>query len=703
MAFQVSPGVNVQEIDLTLIVPSVATTVGAYSGDFSWGPAYDIQLIENEGQLVSQFGKPNARNYVSFFTAANFLAYGNKLRVVRSVDTSSTATAFTGVSSTGTAVTGTGFLTGLNPVRIGDTIVFGLQTRTVVAVTSNTTLTVDSAFTPDLVADNVVINIYTGALNATSEATTGSNTPGLGLLVTNEDDYLTNHADGLANVGAFVAKYPGNLGNSLRVSICPSALAHDGILAGVTSTGTALTIASGFNARLEPGSIIRNSSGIERTVVTVISDTSATLNAAFPTNLVAETVTVRWQYYGAIRFTPGTSAYVAQRSGVGDEMNIVVIDEDGAISGQAGTVLERFILVSKASDAKKEDGSSNYYVDRINRDSKYIWWTDHLASGVNWGSTAQGTTFTNVTKPESYSLSGGSEGAVPSNAEVIQGYDLFGDPENVDISLILAGSGDATVCTYLINNLAETRKDCIVCLSPQFSDVVGNAGQEAEDIISFRNNLPSSSYAVMDSGWKYQYDKYNDQYRWVPLNADVAGCMVRTDTERDPWYSPAGLNRGQIKNVTKLAYNPNRADRDDLYLSGVNSVVQFPGQGTVLWGDKTLLSTPSAFDRINVRRLFIVLEKSISLSAKYMLFELNNEATRSRFVALIEPYLKYVKSREGVQDFYIQCNSLNNTPEVIDRNEFRGSIFIKPSRSINFIELQFVAVRTETSFSTLLS
>ena len=379
----------------------------------------------------------------------------------------------------------------------------------------------------------------------------------------------------------------------------------------------------------------------------------------------------------------------------------MVVDEDGLFSGQAGSVLERFALLSLASDAKSEDGSSNYYVDVLNRSSRYVWWTDHLPAGINWGSTASGTVFDSIDKPSTFSLSGGSDGSSANNSDKISGFDLFKDPERIDISFVLGGDADATLATYLINNIAEFRKDCLVVLSPERDDVVANSKQEAEDIVTFRNNLPSSSYAVLDSGWKYQYDKYNDAYRWLPLNGDIAGLMVRTDTERDPWYSPAGFNRGNIKNVVKLAYNPNQADRDDLYQAGVNPVVSFPGQGTVLFGDKTLLSKPSAFDRINVRRLFIVLEKSIARAARFSLFEFNDEFTRSQFKSLIEPYLQLVKSRRGIFDFYVVADSRNNTPEVIDRNEFVGDIYIKPARSINFIQLNFVAVRTGVEFNEI--
>jgi phage tail sheath protein FI len=249
--------------------------------------------------------------------------------------------------------------------------------------------------------------------------------------------------------------------------------------------------------------------------------------------------------------------------------------------------------------------------------------------------------------------------------------------------------------------LAESRKDCLIFLSPELNDVVNNSGNEVTDILSLRNSFTSSSFAVMDSGWKYQYDKYNDVYRWIPLNGDTAGLCARTDLERDPWFSPAGFNRGQIKNVVKLAWNPTKSERDSLYKAGVNPIVTFPGEGTVLYGDKTLLSRPSAFDRINVRRLFIVLEKAIARAARSSLFEFNDEFTRSQFVNLVEPFLRDVQGRRGIFDYRVVCDTTNNTPEVIDRNEFVGDIYIKPARSINFIQLNFVAVRTGVSFNEI--
>lgn len=623
MAFQVSPGVNVSEIDLTTIVPAAATTDGAMVGEFAWGPVKQITLIENELELLNIFQKPNDDTAVSFFTAANFLAYGNNLRVVRVVGS--------------------------------------------------------------------------GALNATAEATTGSQTPGTGLLIENDDVYDSQYADGSGNVGPFAARHPGALGNSLKVSICPSANAYSQELTGVSSTGTTLS-GTGFTSTLEAGSLITSASGETRQIVSVTNATTAVLNAAFTVDLSSETVTAEWEFVDQIQFTPGTSDYASSRGGSDDELHVIVIDEDGLITGVAGTVLERMVLASKASDAKTSDGASSYYKEVINRTSKWVRWMDHLPAGTNWGSPAQGITFTAVNKPETYSLAGGAAGSAASDAAKNLGYDLFADPETVEVSLIMGADASATVAIHIINNICETRKDCIALLSPPMDTVVNNPDSEVDDIVTFRDQLPSTSYAVLDSGWKYQYDKYNDTYRWVPMNGDIAGLCVRTDEDRDPWFSPAGFNRGNIKNVIKLAFNPNKSERDDLYRKGVNPVVSFPGQGTVLYGDKTLLAKPSAFDRINVRRLFIVLEKSISKAARFSLFEFNDEFTRAQFKSLVEPFLRDVQGRRGIFAYRVVCDETNNTAEVIDRNEFVGDIYIKPARSINFIQLNFVAVRSGVQF-----
>ena len=551
MAFQLSAGVNVSEIDLTTIVPSVSTSIGAFAGPFAWGPAGEIITISDEVRLVDTFGKPDSTNYEYWFSAANFLAYSNNLKVVRAINIAASRNA-----------------------------------------TSNTAV-----------------------------------------LIKNEDAWENTYSNGSSNAyGVFAARYAGAVGNSLKVSMAD-----------------------------------------------------------------ANTFT-NWTYAGQFTSAPGTTSYATKQGGIYDEMHVIVIDEDGLISGTQGTILEKYAFVSKGSDSKDDSGNSNFYRNVIADKSKYIHWMDHpIANGAtNWGTTVSAKTFANLTSNVTVSLSGGVDGTI-STANVVTAYDSFDSAESVDISLVISGPAGQTLADSLIS-MCESRKDCLVFLSPEKADCVNNPGSEVTDTVAYRNTLTSSSYAVLDGNWKYQYDKFNDVYRWVPCNGDVAGLCARTDLERDPWFSPGGLNRGILKNVIKLAYNPTKTNRDDLYVKGINPIVSFQGEGTVLFGDKTMLSKPSAFDRINVRRLFIVLEKAIARAARFSLFEFNDQFTRAQFVALVEPFLRDVQGRRGITDFRVVCDETNNTGEVIDRNEFVGDIYIKPARSINFIQLNFVAVRTGVSF-----
>ena len=389
------------------------------------------------------------------------------------------------------------------------------------------------------------------------------------------------------------------------------------------------------------------------------------------------------------------------------ELHVVVADEDGDITGTKGTVLELYEGVSRATDAKTESGETNYFIDVIKQRSSWI----YAKAATNLVTTNTAVNMAALTTDNAVydSLKLGVDSAAEGSmtlADISAGYDKFASAEDVDISLImqgkaLGGTADAGVAKYIIDNICEKRKDCVLFASPAYADVVNNIGGEVDASIAYRNALTNSSYAFIDSGYKYAYDKYNDVYRYVPLNGDIAGLAVRSDTLRDAWFSPAGYNRGGLKNVVKLPFNPNKAERDLLYQADINPVVTFPGQGTILFGDKTLLGKPSAFDRINVRRLFIVLEKAISTASKFTLFEFNDAFTRSQFKNLVEPFLRDVQGRRGIQDFRVVCDETNNTGEVIDRNEFVGDIYIKPSKSINFIQLNFVAVRSGVEFSEI--
>ena len=415
-----------------------------------------------------------------------------------------------------------------------------------------------------------------------------------------------------------------------------------------------------------------------------------------------------WSYKNYFSTVPGTSTAVTGAGGLNDEMHIVVIDAGGKFTGTANTVLETYPFVSKAGDATN-NGSSNYYKQVIFNNSKYVYAMDPVDftnTSATWGlgSTTSFARISSATYPSGNAaiiLSGGTDAAL-TDANLQTAWDLFKNKESTNISLVITGDASVVVQQYVIDNIVNSRMDCVAFVSPPSSNVVNQAGNETSNIQAWLAALArSSSYVVADSGWKYQLDKYNNTYRWMPLNADIAGLCVYTDTIRDPWFSPAGLNRGAIKNCIKLAWNPSKTFRDTLYAAGVNPVVSLPGQGTVLFGDKTLQSKPSAFDRINVRRLFIVLEKAISTAAQFSLFELNDEFTRAQFVSLVSPFLRDIQGRRGITDFKVVCDTTNNTGQVIDSNQFVGDIYIKPARSINFIQLNFVAVATGVDFTTV--
>lgn len=419
---------------------------------------------------------------------------------------------------------------------------------------------------------------------------------------------------------------------------------------------------------------------------------------------------VLWGYAAYFNGVPGTSSWSSSRGGANDEMHVVVIDSLGHFSARPNTVLERFSYVSKASDATNDDGTTNYYVDVINEQSKYVHVLHHaqysdssngnmwVSDTTTWGLTAANTNFAQGNTVYTSTLTGGVD-AAPTNGNLTTAYDMFKNADNADVSLLMCGAAPQVVSNYVINNIAEVRRDLVTFISPPQAAVVNNMSHEVPDIITYRDSFNSSSYVVLDSGWKKQFDKYNNVYRWVPLNGDIAGLCARTDYTNAAWWSPAGLNRGLVKNVTQLSWSPNQADRDTLYKNSINPVIALQGVGTVFYGDKTMTSKPSAFDRINVRRLFITLEQSISKAAKYSLFEFNDEFTRSQFIALVDPFLRDIKGKRGIFDYKIVCDTTNNTPQVIDKNEFVGDIYIKPARAINFIQLNFIAVGTGVAFS----
>jgi phage tail sheath protein FI len=559
MAFQVSPGVDINEIDASNVVPAVSTSIGGFAGAFNWGPVSEVVTLGSENELVTKFGSPDDNTAKYFLVAASFLKYGNALKVVRA---------------------------------------------------------------------------STGNKNATADGSTGQ-------LIKNETDYDNNFSTNSLSVGNWVAKYPGVLGNSLKVSM---------VSQGITSFAG-------------------------------------------------------WTYSANFDSAPTTSDYAAGlgKTSANDELHIAIIDEDGAISGIPGTVLETFGFLSQAVDAKDSSGTSLFYKDVINAKSKWIWWLKHDTSLSDAGETvAANTSFTTNSAAIESSLGGGTDDNAPTTGEVSSAYDLLADSATVDINLLFGtpdANGAETIAEKLIT-IAKTRKDCMAFVSPPLEDTVGSASPAA-DVKTFVDGLTSTSYASCDSTALYVYDKYNDVYRFIGASGHMAGLCANTDNVADSWFSPAGVNRGQLLGITKLAFNPTKADRDTLYKARVNPIVSMPGQGTILFGDKTLLKRPSAFDRINVRRLFITLEKAISTAAEAQLFEFNDEFTRAQFRNLVEPFLRDVKGRRGLTDFLVVCDNTNNDSQIVDSNRFVADLFIKPSKSINFITLNFIATRSGVEFSEI--
>ena len=664
MGFQVSPGVQVKEIDLTNVVPAVATSIGAIAGAFQKGPVSTVVNISSEEELVEIFGKPvtTGNQFETFFSAANFLRYTNSLKVVR--------------------------------------------------------------------AESAVVNA-------------GANS---GVLIRDDDHYLASFSTGQGSNGEWTARTAGTWANGIKVEICARGTAYEQDLStnnfvntstsAVGDTSIIVDDADASGYAFNVGDLISFYSDTSNTVavddfneyqVTAINTSTnaltirlkddpngAGLQTAIPDD---SKIKRRWKYADLFSGPPGTSQYNTDNGkGAGEELHVVVADGTGDITGfetdtagnRTKAVIETFGFMSKNSSAKSPQGDSIYYPDVIFRKSKFIYWTDHISAGSNWG-TDTTSTYTAVDTITIDELTGGTDDFSTTAGEIELAYDKFKNADSEDINLVIGGSssivGDTaaaqdTHVTMLVN-LVEGRKDCVAFASPYRSAVVGvtTSSKQAKNVEVAADLIPSSSYLVLDSGYMYMYDKYNDVYRFVPLNGSVAGLCANTDQVTDAWFSPAGFNRGNVRGAIKLSFNPDQADRDVLYQSRVNPVVNFPGQGVVLFGDRTALSKPSAFDRINVRRLFLVLEKAIATAAKFQLFEFNDEFTRAQFRSLIEPFLRDVQGRRGITDFSVVCDTTNNTGEVIDRNEFVADIFVKPARSINFITLNFIATRTGISFS----
>ena len=741
-ANQSSPGVVVQERDLTTITTLTTANTGVIAAPFELGPVEEIKTIGTERELVATFGEPNEYNYEYWYTAAQFLSYGGLLKAVRT-----DSSALKNAVNTGTAVK----IKNLQDYET--TYLNGSNTWKWAARTPGTKGNSIGIFITDAGADQIAVVPAPGSGNDHEFVATEalSATSGAAGKVFKYSVLLTVGSV----VGSFVP------GTTTTISIGGSAqtvnvLAYDAdngkIEIGIPSGGVTGIIADGQTITQGSNTAVIGTSGIERRVYIAKDKGSIDFAAAdsiADTNSTAVSISsVRVEYdereylpsqkWVNVATRPGTSQYVTGQGGFRDEMHILVIDVDGKITGNAGTLLERFIAVSKASDAKSSVGETNFYVDVIEQKSEYVYWGEHetglfdvdsgtgtfglvgttsfdlllsSAGSTNYpqgattvGSKGNSTYYYRLESGADYTVSG-SNYAV-TQPDITTAYSLLEDPESQTIDFILTGpSGvDDAAALAKITALAaivDERRDCMLFVSPKRTDLVGvsSAATQTDNLISFFDQLPSSSYIVFDSGYKYIYDKYNDVYRYVPANGDIAGLCLQTTEVAEPWFSPAGFQRGIVRNAIKLAYTPNKSQRDRLYSARINPVVSFPGQGIVLFGDKTAQGFASAFDRINVRRLFLTIERVISGAAKAQLFEQNDEAQRGLFLNIVEPYLRDVQGRRGVTDFLVKCDDSNNPPESVDRGEFNAEIFVKPTRTINYITLTFVATRTGVSFS----
>ena len=691
MSFLVSPGVRVREIDLTNVVPAVATSIGAIASAFEKGPVGSIVNITSEEELIKIFGKPknDSNQFENFFTAANFLGYTDALKVVRVESGITNATA-----------NGAGLLIRDDDHYDND---FDTGQASVGEWTARTAGTHGNAVGVSICASATAYE--------QSAVTTTSATEAAGQTVISVTDASVFGVGDIVNFGE-----TGNIEYETTATSTTDSTITIKLLDDVNGQGLQNQISSGTNIRR------------------------------------------RWRFYDLFDGAPGTSSYATERGrGTGDEMHIVVYDYTGEQSGfdvdsngqRTNGVLETYANLSKNINAKSPQGDSIYYPYVIRKQSEFVYWTDHNTAGINWGTDIDATvgnivlngtdssntdagdnieiedgtdssaghiamesgtgSYSALNTPTKTELSGGTDDYAVTAGELETAYGKFEDTESEDINLILGGKGGGAGDTSssqdthvtMLTTLVEKRRDCIAIVSPYRSATVGvsSSNTQTDNVIDAFDLCPSSSYVVFDSSYKYQYDKYNDVFRFVPMNGDTAGLCANTDNVADAWFSPAGYNRGGVRNAIKLSYNPKKAERDQLYRARVNPVVNFPGQGVTLFGDKTALSKPSAFDRINVRRLFLVLEKAIATAAKFQLFEFNDEFTRAQFRNLVEPFLRDVQGRRGISDFSVIADNTNNTGEVIDRNEFVADIFVKPARSINFITLNFIATRTGVSFS----
>jgi len=712
-----SPGIVVREVDLTVgRIDPTSDAVGAIVAPFAKGPVDVPILVENESDLLQNFGEPypTDKHYEHWMVASSYLAYGGALQVVRS-DDSDLKNGFAGAASS------------IKIKSLDDYNNLGYDESTITDVTV-------AARNPgswsngikvaliDAKADQILVGVSTSASLPNIQVGYGvtqaisSTLPGAGTTST-LDGYLKGVITQISGTNAYVK-----------------------VISHVSAAGTETAVdyqPSGVYAFSGSGSVAIHTSG----QATAAGSTSYTSQLDWfdqQTISLSNNTTISWNN---IADRPSTSSFAAARNSRFDEIHVVVIDDKGVVTGNAGTILEKHLSLSKAKDAEFSAGSPSYWRKYLASNSQYIFGGSQpagivttgfssgftLATDTGWDQDTSSIIF-GATGANTLTLAGGlnynggsditASGSLTSTiGSLSSGYDLFANSEEYEVDFLLMGSANyakesAQALANKLISVAEERKDAVAFISPYRlaflndsavgSVTVNSAADITNNIISFYAPVTSSSYSVFDSGYKYMYDKFADTFRYVPLNGDIAGTCARTDINNFPWFSPAGTNRGAILNAVKLAYNPSKTQRDRLYSNRINSVIFTPGSGIVLFGDKTGLAKSSAFDRINVRRLFIYLENAISAAAKDQLFEFNDETTRSNFVNIVDPFLRDVQAKRGIQDFRVICDETNNTAAVIDNNEFVADIFIKPARSINFIGLTFVATRSGVSFEEII-
>ena len=751
-----SPGVEVKEIDFTATVQVADQNIGVVAIAAQKGPTDVVTYLASERELVDTFGKPDNNNFEAWFAAATIIQYGGIAAVVRPSGATDLGLRNSNIKRDNSSETGLA-IKNKDDFDTRTTNTFEWAARTSGAFNNGVTVSVVDHGADQEISfanDSGSVLAFDGATNA---GATGSRTAGT---------YQITATGGAGSGAIFQVVIAANGAATISIADNGKDYADNDVLtlprSGTYAGATDITVVvNGVVVIPAVGASIKWASGTSTyygsvykvvdgdTVQVTLWDTTQRLGvgSVVQTHAGAAVGTTsavnQADVYGTLEYAsgkkwttiapqPGTSSVTTAKGGKYDEFHIAVVDTLGNVTGNVGEILETMTFVSKATDAKTSEGTATYWKTYVNQQSKFIYAGDqtfadtgdqltqaNITSGktsANIGSSSVDAWFKPFTfggaSTEGRVLASGANYDYSTSAKIelvdaglIAGYDLVKDPEIFgDIDFLVPGKVSVSKAVGLIA-IAELRRDCIAVVSPEASDVVNSNtnSQKVDAIIDFFNQLPSTSYAIYDSGYKYIYDKYNDVYRYVPCAADVAGLCISATINAESWFSPAGYNRGGIRNATKLAFSPRQADRDRLYTARVNPIATFPGQGTLLFGDKTALASPSAFDRINVRRLFIELEKNIAQFSKYQLFEINDELTRSGFRAAVEPYLRGVQGRRGIYDFLVVCDTSNNTADVIDRNEFKAEIYVKPARSINFITITFVATRTGVSFNELIS